>query len=91
MRKFYYTYVLHSDRDQQLYVGFTRNLVERFEQHKKGQVPSTKHRRPLELVYYEACLDAADTQHRERYLKTWHGKRYIRSRLKSFLAGCNKT
>ena len=52
----YYTYVLLSGKDGDFYTGFTKDLKSRFEQHKRGKVDSTRHRAPLELVYYEACL-----------------------------------
>lgn len=87
MKKFYYTYVLKSIKDGKFYTGYTDNLKSRFEQHSKGRVESTKDRRPLELVYYEACRDKPDATHRERYLKTYHGKLFIRNRLKSYLTG----
>ena len=52
----YYSYVLRSEKDGKNYTGYTKDLKLRFEQHKKGQVESTKNRRPLELKYYEACM-----------------------------------
>ena len=52
-----YTYVLQSEKDNAFCVGFTKDLKLRFEQHSKGQVDSTKNRRPLKLIYYEACLE----------------------------------
>ncbi|MCL4419249.1 GIY-YIG nuclease family protein [Patescibacteria group bacterium] len=55
----YYTYVLRSKLDSNLYVGFTEDLKSRFEQHSNGKVIATKHRLPLELIYYEACLSKA--------------------------------
>ncbi len=83
----FYTYVLISKKDGKLYTGYTQNLKVRFEQHNKGNVESTKERRPLELIYYEACLDKKDAIHREKYLKTYHGKAFIKKRLKSYLTG----
>jgi putative endonuclease len=83
----YYTYILRSDKDGNFYTGFTKDLKIRFEQHAKGLVPSTKDRRPLVLVYYEACCDQADALKREKYLKTYHGKMFIKKRLKSYLTG----
>jgi putative endonuclease len=83
----FYTYVLHSKKDGKFYTGYTQDLKLRVEQHDKGQVDSTKDRRPLKLIYYEACLNRSDATHRERYLKTYHGKAYIRKRLKSYLTG----
>lgn len=87
IKKFYYIYVLRSQKDKKLYVGYTNDLKSRFEQHSKGQVSSTKDRRPLKLIYSEACLDKHDAMHREEYLKTAYGKQFLRNRLKSYLTG----
>ncbi|MFA5001201.1 MAG: GIY-YIG nuclease family protein [Candidatus Paceibacterota bacterium] len=83
----YYTYILQSVKDKKFYTGFTKNLKSRFDLHNRGLVESTKNRRPWKLIYYEACLDQADATHREKYLKTVYGKRFIRSRVKSYLTG----
>ena len=83
----YYTYVLLSKSDGNFYTGFTRNLKLRFEQHNRGLVESTKHRKPFELIYYEGCLNQDDATKREKYLKTYHGKMFLKRRLKSYLAG----
>lgn len=83
----YYTYVLKSEKDGKFYTGYTRDLKLRFEKHKKGLVESTKDRRPLILIYYEACLNQQDATHREKYLKTYHGKMFLKNRLKSYLIG----
>ncbi len=84
---FYFAYVLQSTKDKKFYTGYTKNLKLRFEQHKKGLIESTKDRRSLKLIYYEACLDRNDATHREKYLKTYHGKMFIKNRLKSYLTG----
>ena len=84
---FYYTYVLKSEKDGKLYTGYTKNLKQRFDEHNKGLVDSTKDRRPFTLVYYEACLSQKDALHREKYLKTHYGKMFIKNRLKSYLTG----
>jgi putative endonuclease len=83
----YYVYILRSGRDNGNYVGYTKNLKLRFEEHRKGKVDSTKNRKPLKLIYYEACLNQQDATHREKYLKTYHGKMFIKNRLKSYLTG----
>ena len=85
--KFFYIYVLKSGKDKDFYVGYTENLKSRFEQHRRGYVSSTKERRPLEIVYSEACLDKRDAEHREKYLKTYLGRQFLRNRLKSYLTG----
>ena len=55
-----------------------------YKQHQNGEVESTKHRRPLKLIYYEACLDQEDAMRREKYLKSYHGRLYLAKRLKSY-------
>ena len=85
--QFYFTYVLLSKKDNNFYTGYTKDIELRFEQHQKGMVDSTKNRRPLLLVYYEACLSQQDATHREKYLKTFHGKMFLKNRLKSYLTG----
>jgi putative endonuclease len=83
----YYAYVLLSEKDGKFYVGFTKDLKLRFKEHEKGQVESTRDRRPVKLIYYEACLSQADATKREKYLKTYHRKAFLRKRLKSYLTG----
>lgn len=72
------------------YVGYTKDLKLRFEQHTKGQVQSTKHRLPMTLIYYEACMYEEDAKKRERYLKTHYGKMFLKNRLKSYFTGRTK-
>jgi len=87
MKDFYYTYVLKSIADGKFYTGYSKNIKLRFEQHCKGLVDSTKNRRPLILIYFEACLSKEDAIHREKYLKTYYGKLFLHKRLKSYLTG----
>ena len=82
-----YVYVLRSEKDQDFYVGHTKNLRARIKQHNSGLVRSTKSRKPLKLVYYEFCLNQKDAVKREKYLKMSWGKRYIKGRLRDYLEG----
>lgn len=83
----HYIYVLLSEKDRKMYTGYTKNLRLRFKQHQNGLVESTARRRPLKLVYYEACLSQSDVTHREKYLKSYKGKMFLRNRLKSYFTG----
>lgn len=67
------------------YTGATRDLRKRFKEHNNGNVEATRERRPLALIYYEACVDERDAFAREKYLKSGMGKRYLKNRLKRFL------
>ncbi len=82
---FFYAYVLLSLKDHKYYIGYTVDLRKRAEEHNQGLVFATKHRRPLKLIYYEACTDERDAKQREKYLKTTAGRRFLAKRLKYFL------
>jgi putative endonuclease len=76
-----YTYILKSEKDRKLYVGWTNDLKKRILEHNSGKVTATQYRRPLELVYYEACLSKDKTIKRERYFKTGYGRRFLTKRI----------
>ena len=82
----YYTYVLRSEKDSQLYTGSTDDLRKRLNDHNSGRVPSTKSRGPFKVIHYEASLNEQDARAREKYLKTGMGKRYVKNRLRRFLS-----
>ena len=65
----YYVYLLRSNKDKKFYIGYSNNLKLRLEEHNKGKVVSTKHRRPLQLVYYEAYNSKDLAADRELKLK----------------------
>ena len=77
----FYAYVLRSKKDNKLYISLSRDLKKRMTRHNKGLVPSTKHRRPLELVYYEACLSEEKSAKREQYFKTGFGRKFLKNRI----------
>jgi putative endonuclease len=83
---YYYVYVLLSEKDGNWYTGYTSNLKRRLGEHEAGNTPSTLHRGPWRLIYFEGSLNVMDAQARERYLKSGMGKRYVRNRLRNYLA-----
>lgn len=68
-----------------IYKGSTANLKERLEDHKIGKVKSTKSRRPLSLIGYEAYQLKSDAQRRERFLKTTEGRRLLHQQYRDIL------
>ena len=46
---------------------------------------STKHRRPLKLIYYEVYLKETDARRRESFLKGGKGKEELKIQLRSVL------
>ena len=78
-------YILFSQKDFQLYTGFTSNLEARIEKHNSGGNKSTSYRRPLLLIFSEFYLFEEDARKREMYFKTTMGKKAIRIMLKTTL------
>lgn len=81
---FFYVYVLQSLKDNKRYIGYTKDLRKRLEEHNLGKNISTKSRRPLKLIFYEACLNEEDAKRREKYFKVTGGRRFLAKRLKCY-------
>jgi len=77
----FYIYILKSKVDNKFYTGFSADLKNRIKNHNKGSVNSTKNRRPLELIYYEAYRDKESALKREKFLKTTKGKLLLRKQI----------
>jgi putative endonuclease len=56
-------------RDKKYYIGYTSDLRRRMAEHENGSVDSTKERRPMKLIYYEAFADEKLAREREHRLK----------------------
>lgn len=67
----YYVYVLQSDFDDGLYIGFSSELKRRLKEHQSGRSMSTRHRGPWVLIYYESYLCEEDALGRERFFEKW--------------------
>ncbi|MFZ2512063.1 MAG: GIY-YIG nuclease family protein [Gordonia sp. (in: high G+C Gram-positive bacteria)] len=66
-----YVYILRCG-DGRLYVGSTRNLAQRIEQHQSGKGSAfTSRRLPVELVFSEECPSIGDAYGLERKLHGW--------------------
>ena len=76
----YYFYILECS-DKGYYYGSTANLKERMTRHKQGRVGSTRHRRPVRLVYFEDATSRSDTLKREKRFKSGRTRKETRDRL----------
>ena len=81
----YWVYILFSEKDHLLYIGFTTNILNRVKKHNEGGTKSTAPRRPLRLIFCEYYLFEDDARKRELYFKTTMGKRTIKLMLTSTL------
>ncbi len=82
-----YVYVLQSDSDSGLYIGFTADLKKRFAQHRRGTSFATSYRGPWKLIYYEAYLNREDAEGRailEERLRTSFFASVVETPLRKF-------
>jgi len=82
----YYIYVLYSLKDHKFYIGYTVNLKRRLTEHSKGEVISTKNRRPFKLIHYEYLINKEDAKARERFLKSGFGRNQMKKILQRTLS-----
>lgn len=71
----FYVYFLYSQKAKNVYIGCTKNLRIRVEEHQKGLVKSTKNRRPFLLIHSEKYNNLGTARRREDYLKSLYGAR----------------
>jgi putative endonuclease len=80
-------YVLFSEADGKLYIGYTSNLKQRLTDHFNGRNQATAPRRPLRLIYCEYHASTTDAHRREKYFKTTAGKKALNLMLRDALSG----
>ncbi|MDD2731052.1 MAG: GIY-YIG nuclease family protein [Candidatus Portnoybacteria bacterium] len=80
----FYVYVLKSEKDGKLYIGYTNDLRRRVVEHNSGAGKTTNPRKPFALVYYEAYLSQKDAKYRENQLKRFSGSYiHLKRRIKN--------
>jgi len=84
MNSVYYFYILEC-KDNIRYYGHTNNLAKRVNEHSKGCVYSTKHKRPIKLIYYQEFKTRSEAFRREMQFKNGKTrKQTIEKLIKSF-------
>ncbi len=81
----HYVYILKSLMDQCWYIGYSEDVDQRLKDHNAGKNVSTKPRRPLVLIYYEAYLHKMDALGREKFLKSRAGRRFLEKQMRHYL------
>ncbi len=75
-------YVLFSEKYDKIYIGYTSNLEQRLLSHnklaKKGWTVSF---RPWEIIHTESFEQKKDAMNREKQLKSYRGRVWIRETL----------
>ncbi|PYJ75365.1 MAG: excinuclease ABC subunit C [Verrucomicrobia bacterium] len=82
MGKFFYIYILQSERDEdRFYTGLTDDLRKRIRSHNTGRVLYTAKWRPWRLKAYIAFSDRPRAAQFERYLKSASGRAFTKKHL----------
>jgi len=80
----YYVYILQSNKNRSLYIGFTSDLNKRIKEHNNGKSFHTKKYMPWKIVYFEGYCDRNDAYNREQSLKLHaQGLRRLKERLRN--------
>lgn len=77
----YFLYVLYSDKFDKIYIVQTNNISNRLERHNARKVKSTKSYTLWLLVHSELFYTRAEAMKREKELKSYQGRDYIRKNL----------
>ncbi len=76
-----YTYVLQSIKDGSYYVGSTNYFKQRYEQHTKGYVRSTKSKLPVKVVFLKMFTSFQEARAFEIKIKSWKKRSSIEKML----------
>ena len=74
----WYVYVIESNTNKFRYVGMSDNPECRLKSHNSGKVKSTKHYKPLRIIYREKVGTRVETRKREIYFKSAAGRKYLK-------------
>jgi putative endonuclease len=80
-------YVLQNGQGR-LYIGQTSSLIARLQQHQRDEAGWTRSRGPWNLVHHEDYATRSDAMRREKFLKSGHGRDWLRTRLNETRATC---
>lgn len=73
-----WVYILNNPETDRFYIGSTCDLEKRLKQHKAGNTRTTKILKAFDLVYAEYFESADLAREREKILKSYKSKKYIK-------------
>lgn len=85
-----YVYAIYNAKNNKIYIGQTRDLDERLRLHKSGEFRNSYTARfdgNWELVYKEVCEDRRTALVRERQLKSYRGREFIKQHIPGWRNG----
>ena len=79
------TYVLYSEKFDKIYIGYTADLVNRFNSHNYFSSKGfTSNFRPWIVIYVEFHETKSTAMIREKQLKTFRGREFCRAQINQF-------
>lgn len=78
MDKMSYLYTLNNPITDKFYIGSTTNLKRRLSEHISGKTRTTKVLKTYNLIYFEEYNNEKDARDREKKLKSYKSKKYIK-------------
>ena len=76
----YYTYVLRSGQNGDIYIGSSANVSGRLKLHNEGKAKSTKGYRPWELLEKEEFKTRSEAMRKEYFLKSHQQKELLKKK-----------
>jgi putative endonuclease len=73
----FYIYILRSIRTQQYYVGSTKNVEHRLQEHNRGKSSSTKSGLPWKLIHIESFSTRSEAVRQELKIKARGIERFL--------------
>ncbi len=83
----FWVYVLYSAEIDRLYIGQTQDLKKRLREHREGASFYTKRASDWRLIHSEEFQTRSEAMRREKQLKTYKGREYLRNK---YLSGWTK-
>ena len=77
----FYAYVLKSVNHDYIYKGHCEDLEKRLKEHNSGMTKSIRPYIPFKIVYFEIFDSRAEAIKREKYFKSSHGRKFLKSKL----------
>lgn len=74
----FWMYILHNPETDRFYIGSTNDLERRLSQHIKGYTRTTRILETYRLVYKEQFSTLEEARLREKKLKSYKSKKYIK-------------
>ncbi len=80
----YIVYAIYNRSAEKFYIGQTNNLDERLRLHNEHAIPgayTARFKGTWEVIYSEKCTTRVDALHRERELKSYKGRQFVKTHI----------